>query len=121
MQDMSVVSSGPYERFFEQDGVRYHHILNSETGVPANSGVEQVTIITAESMHADALSTACFVLGIARGMTLVEAAPNTEALFIDDSRNIYTSTGASAFFELTDARYSIVEKQYTDDMLKIDE
>jgi thiamine biosynthesis lipoprotein len=59
----TVTSSGAYERFFDQDGVRYHHILDPKTGRPANSGILSSTIVCESALAADALSTAVFVLG----------------------------------------------------------
>lgn len=63
VQDLSVVTSGVYQRGFDLDGVRYHHILDSETGYPVQNGVASVTIISSESALGDALSTACFAMG----------------------------------------------------------
>lgn len=63
LADAAVVTSGNYERFFELDGVRYHHLLDPKTGMPAQNGMASVTIIGTQSALCDALSTACFVLG----------------------------------------------------------
>ena len=63
VQDLSVVTSGVYQRGFDLGGIRYHHILDSETGYPVQNGVASVTIISRESALADALSTACFAMG----------------------------------------------------------
>ena len=82
LSDRSVVTSGTYERYFEEDGVRYHHILDPATGYPADSGLVSVTIISADSATGDALATACLVLGQQKGQALIERLPGTEALFI---------------------------------------
>ncbi|MBQ2201189.1 MAG: FAD:protein FMN transferase [Clostridia bacterium] len=63
LNDAAIVTSGTYERFFELDGVRYHHILEPKTGMPVSNGLASVTIIGTRSDLCDALSTACFVLG----------------------------------------------------------
>lgn len=63
VKDQSVVSSGDYERFIEIDGQRYHHILSTQTGYPAESDLHQVTVISDSSLDGDALSTLCFILG----------------------------------------------------------
>ncbi len=63
LSDAAIVTSGNYERFFDLDGVRYHHILDPKTGMPVQNGLASVTIIGSESALCDALSTACFLLG----------------------------------------------------------
>ena len=93
IRDQSVVTSGVYERFVEADGVRYHHILDPRTGYPAENSLLSVTIITDSSTDADALSTACFLLGLSDGMALIESLSDTEALFITDDYELHYSSG----------------------------
>jgi thiamine biosynthesis lipoprotein len=78
---IAVVTSGDYERYFEQDGERYHHILDARTGYPAR-GLSSVTIIASTCALADALSTAVFVLGPEQGLELLERFPDAEGLLI---------------------------------------
>ena len=91
--DATVVTSGNYERYFELDGVRYHHILDPETGYPVSNGLASVSIITQSSMYADALSTACYVLGLEEGMALIEELEDVEAIFITEDLEIHYSSG----------------------------
>ena len=86
IRDKSVVTSGTYQRYFEQGGNFYHHILDPGTGYPCENDLNSVTIITDSSLAADALSTACFVLGEEKGTELINRLENTEAIFVN-SRN----------------------------------
>lgn len=84
-KNTTVVSSGNYERFFLQDGILYHHILNTKTGFPEISSICATSILCSSSMTADALSTTAFILGPEKFQALLEKAPElsgTEALFI---------------------------------------
>ncbi len=72
LKDVSLVTSGAYERFFEENGVTYHHIIDPKTGYPADSDILSVSILSDDGMLADALSTAVFVLGSDDGLRLVE-------------------------------------------------
>lgn len=93
-RDGAVVTSGVYERFFEEDGVRYHHILDPETGYPADTGLLSVTILTESAVDADALSTTCFLLGLEDGLALAEKLEGVEAIFIDEDRVLHATSGA---------------------------
>lgn len=93
LENKSFVTSGDYERYFIENGVRYHHILDPKTGWPAESGVSSVSIISDSSTDGDALSTTCFVLGIEKGLELVNSLDNIEAVFVDNDNNLYFSDG----------------------------
>ena len=93
LTDRSLVSSGSYERSFEQDGKLYHHILDPFTGYPAETGLSGVTILSDSSTDGDALITSCFLLGLKKGMELIESLPDTEAMFITTDGQIYKTDG----------------------------
>ncbi|MCQ2548072.1 MAG: FAD:protein FMN transferase [Clostridia bacterium] len=89
-------TSGTYKRFFEVDGVRYHHILDVNTGYPCNSGVQLVTIISkvGNSVNCDCLSTVCLTYGVEEGLKLIESIDGVEAVFMDTEGNISCTSGA---------------------------
>ena len=92
-----VATSGVYERYFEEDGVRYHHILDPKTGRPAESGVVSATVICESGVWADALATAVCVLGAERALqlrsSLAETTPFDMILVTGDGRALYTCAG----------------------------
>jgi thiamine biosynthesis lipoprotein len=90
----TIVTSGVNERYFTQDGKRYHHIFSPATGFPADTGLLSVTIIADNSMDADGLSTAAFVLGWEKGSALIESLPGTEAVFIFEDLSVKKTDGA---------------------------
>lgn len=92
ISDRSLVSSGNYERYFEKDGILYHHILSTTDGYPIDSGLSQVTIISDKSVDGDALSTLCFILGYEKGKELIDSLPDIEAVFITEDGEIYFSS-----------------------------
>lgn len=91
--DLSVVSSGNYERYFQYNGQIYHHILNTQTGYPIQNNLLQVTIISASSMEGDALSTTCYVLGLEKGMKLIESLTGVEAIFVTEDYQLHYTSG----------------------------
>ena len=91
ISDDSVVSSGIYERYFEQDGVLYHHILDPSTGYPYDNNLVSVTIISNKSVDGDGLSTTCFALGLEKGLDLVNSLPDVQAVFITDDYQLHYS------------------------------
>ena len=93
IRDRSVVSSGIYERYFEKDGKLYHHILNPKSGYPYENGLVAVTVLSEQSVDGDGLSTACFALGLEKGLKLIEQTPDTEAVFITEDGEMHFSKG----------------------------
>lgn len=88
VSDTSVVTSGSYERYFKADNKLYHHIIDTETGYPCDSGLLSVTILSDHSVDGDALSTACFALGVQKGTRLIEQLDGVKALFINENYEI---------------------------------
>ncbi|MDO4925938.1 MAG: FAD:protein FMN transferase [Turicibacter sp.] len=107
VKNKSIVTSGTYERYFEQDGIIYHHILDPQTGYPVENNVMSVTIIADSSMTADALSTTAFALGVEEGLKLIESLDDVEALYVTADKRLYASSGFLDCFELTDESFSI--------------
>jgi thiamine biosynthesis lipoprotein len=95
--DLAVFTSGDYERVFEQEAVRYHHVLDPRTGYPAR-GLASVTVVCPDPVLADALATAVLVLGGTGGLELIEHTPDAEALVVDASGELHFSR---SFRELT--------------------
>ncbi len=108
MEDQALVTSGPYERFFIEDGVSYHHILDTETGYPVVTPFTSVSIISNESFIADALSTACYSLSLEEGLALVASLDGVANLYIDEDRDVILSEGFSSLeYQMTDDTFTI--------------
>ena len=84
-----VSTSGDYEKYFEKDGIRYHHILDANTGYPADSGLSSVTVVCGSGLLSDALSTACFILGEEKSKPLLDEY-SAAAVFVDKQLNVST-------------------------------
>ena len=92
LADEAISTSGDYERYFEENGVRYHHIISPSTGDPA-SGVHSATVIGPDAVLTDALSTSVFVMGVDEGLRLIATLPDYESIVIDDQGRVYYSDG----------------------------
>ncbi|WP_455389485.1 FAD:protein FMN transferase, partial [Petrachloros mirabilis] len=92
LQDEAISTAGDYERFFERDGVRYHHILDPVTLQPAR-GCQSVSVVASEGVMADGLDTGIFVMGPTRGMELVEHLEDVEAVIVDQAGEVHVSSG----------------------------
>ncbi len=89
----AVVTSGTYERNFSQNGKTYHHILDTKTGYPANTGIASATVLSKTATTADALSTTLICMGEEDGLSLINTLKDTEAVLITDSGEIKLSEG----------------------------
>lgn len=98
--DISIVSSGSYERYFIEDGILYHHILDPYTGYPANSDLAGVTILCKDGIRADAMSTICFLAGKEKGLALAESQQDLEAFFVTKDGKISYTSGLQGQIEL---------------------
>jgi thiamine biosynthesis lipoprotein len=105
----SVTTAGVYERFFIQDGLRYHHILDLANGYPARSGLLAVTVIADTSALADGIDTALLILGREKGMALASRIPGIQVIMADEQGKVWLSPGANKSFELRGEAWKLTE------------
>ncbi|KEI93577.1 FAD:protein FMN transferase [Clostridium botulinum] len=110
VSDKSVVTSGNYERFFERNGKRYHHIFDTKTGYPAEKGLISVSIISDKSIDGDALSTSVYTLGLDEGKKLIEGLKGVEAVFVTNDKKVYITSGLKDTFKLTNTDFKLQNK-----------
>ncbi|MDR1135608.1 MAG: FAD:protein FMN transferase [Clostridiales Family XIII bacterium] len=108
LKDATAVTSGGYERFFEDNGRVYNHLLDTKTGYPADSGLLSVTIVADSSSGADAYSTSCFILGLEKGMALIEGS-GFEGIFITNDMKVHVTPGLADAVEVVDERFEAAE------------
>ncbi len=92
LENEAISTSGDYERYFDEEGIRYHHILAPSTGTPA-SGVHSATVFGPDAVMTDALSTSVFVMGVDQGLKLIGCLPDYESIVIDADGRIFYSSG----------------------------
>lgn len=102
VSDKSVVTSGNYERYFINDGRRYHHLIDPVTGSPCDNGIISATIISDKSIDGDALSTCAFVMGLDKGLKLVESIEGIDAIFITEGKKIHITSGIVESFKVSE-------------------
>lgn len=107
----AVVTAGDDQRFFIDNGQRYHHILEPATGYPARSDLMSVTLVTDSSLDADALDTAIYVLGMKKGEELLRQWGRVEAVFITTDKKVYVTEGLKDRFEFLGASNGYVYQQ----------
>jgi thiamine biosynthesis lipoprotein len=92
LDEVSISTSGDYERFFEEDGVRFHHLIDPKTG-RSPSDLRSVTILAADGLTTEGLSKCLFVMGLEQGMRLIESQPGVDAVVVDASGALHYSSG----------------------------
>lgn len=104
LKNMAIGTSGGYQRYFEQDGVTYWHILDPGTAAPARSGLASVTVVSPSAFLCDGLSTALFVMGLEEGAQFWQDHPELEfeALFVTEEGGIYRTAGLEDCFSLAE-------------------
>lgn len=108
VRDKSIVTSGNYERYFEKDGKRYHHIINPRTGYPDENGIISVTVISNLSIDGDGLTTCGYIMGLKQGFKLIEDLEGVEAIFITKDKKIYITSNLMNNFQLINSEYTLV-------------
>jgi len=108
-ENISIVTSGVYERYYEENGVRYHHIFNPKTGYPADNDIMGISVITEKAIDGDAISTSFFLLGSKEALALAEKLKDTEVIIITKDKRIILSNGINANFTLANNDF-ILEK-----------
>jgi len=104
-EDMAIITSGGYERFFEENGKTYWHILDPTTGYPAENGLVSVTIIGSDGLRCDGLSTALFVMGLDDAIEFWKKSGDFDAIFITDAGEAYVTSGIADSFTLYSEYY----------------
>lgn len=109
MADKAAITSGGYERYFEQDGVLYHHILDPSTGKPAENGLSSVTIVSSDGTLADGLSTALFVMGAEKAVQFWQSNHNDfDAVLVTSDGKILITAGLDGCFS-SDQEYEVIQ------------
>jgi thiamine biosynthesis lipoprotein len=108
LKDKAISTSGDYQRFFIKDGVRFHHILDPQTGYPSESGLISVSVIAPEGYLADGISTAVFVLGAEKGLTILESM-GLDGILVNNNRKVFITKNLKGKIDILNKEYQKAE------------
>ena len=108
LEDSSIVTSGDYERYFEKDGKRLHHIIDPRTSWPSNSEIASVTVISKSSMDGDGLTTSAFMVGLEKAKEIINGLDSVECIIVTKDKRIYVSEGIKDNFKIEAEEYKFV-------------
>jgi thiamine biosynthesis lipoprotein len=103
----SVTTAGIYERYFEVDGKKYHHILDITTGFPAENELAGVTVLTDKSIDGDGIDTALLLMGLKEGLKFISDTKGMEAIFVTKTKEVYITPGLKQKFKLTNKDFKL--------------
>ncbi len=104
---VSISTSGNYEKYFEENGVRYHHIFDPKTGYPSDSGLVSVTVFSDSGLLSDALSTVAFVLGYEKSLPILKEY-SAEAVFVFPDKTVKVTDGIKESITITDSEFTLI-------------
>ena len=109
LNDLSIATSGNYERYFMEDGVRYHHILDPKTGKPADNDLASATVISNKGIVSDGLATAFYIMGIDKTLEYIGDKPEISVIFIDNNGKVYISKNTKDFIPDKNVEYEYLK------------
>ncbi|MDN6294513.1 MAG: FAD:protein FMN transferase [Alkalibacterium sp.] len=109
LADSAIVTSGIYERNFEEDGKSYHHLLDPETGYPFDNNISGISIIADNAMDGDAIATAAFAMGVEKGLTYINEMAGVDIIYVTKDRKVYTSENISEKVSISDDSFEKAE------------
>ena len=111
VENQAVITSGNYERFFEQDGKKYWHIIDPKTGYPADNGIISATVIGDSGLECDALSTALFVMGTENAIDFCKKHKEIDAVLVTKDMKIYVTDGLTKHITMEDdLKYEVIKR-----------
>lgn len=111
VENQSIATSGDYERYFIQNNIQYHHILDPDTGYPTQNELSSVTVLSDTSIEGDILSTAVFVMGLEEGLNFLENRKGVEGILITKDNKVYTTSGVKDKIEILNKNYRLVKSR----------